>query len=115
MNAGANPDLPLRCMASGVACQIAHRVFEQVTVARDRQVGRALENELHVRPELEPTKHLFHQLAKHDLLATRNLLVRLGPSQHQQRRRQSVQASRLPLNMTDEPVTLLWIFASPGL
>ena len=102
-------------MAGSIACQVAHRVLEQVTVARDRQVRRALENEFHVWPELEPTNHFFHQLAKHDLLATRNLLVRLGPSQHQQRCRQPVQASGLPLNVTDEPVTLLWIFASPGL
>ena len=115
VSGGADPDLPVSCMAGGIACQVAHRVLEQVTVARDRQVGRALENEFHLGPELEPTKHFFHQLAKHDLLATRNLLVRLGPSQHQQRCRQSVQAARLPLNMTDEPVTLLWIFASPGL
>ena len=71
--------------------------------------------EFDLRAELETTKQLFNQLAKHDLLATRNLLVRLGPSQHEQRRCQSVQAARLPLNMADEPVTLLWHFAGSGL
>ena len=45
---GADPDLPVSCMAGSIACQVAHRVLEQVTVARDRQVGRALENEFHV-------------------------------------------------------------------
>src|SRR5262249_25646873 len=94
---------------------VEQRVLEQVTIAPDDEVRRAIEYHLDSWLQLESANQLLDQPAKRDLLTPRVLFPRLGTREHEQRRGEPIEAAGLLLDVAQKPVALLRDLARSGL